>query len=50
MTTRKIIAAAALFALNMAIACTITYAIITHVLAPFVDKVRRPPASSFRPA
>ena len=38
MTTRKTIAAAALFALNMAIACTITYAIITHVLAPFVDK------------
>jgi hypothetical protein len=38
MTTRKTIAAAALFALNMAIACTITYSIITHVLAPFVDK------------
>ena len=38
MTTRKTIAAAALFALYMAIACTITYAIITHVLAPFVDK------------
>jgi uncharacterized membrane protein YccC len=38
MTTRQTIAAAALFALNMAIACTITYAIITHVLAPFVDK------------
>ena len=38
MTTRKTIAAAALFALNMAIACTISYAIITHVLAPFVDK------------
>jgi hypothetical protein len=38
MTTRKSIAAAARFALNMAIACTITYAIITHVLAPFVDK------------
>ncbi len=38
MTARKTIAAAALFALNMAIACTITYAIITHVLAPFVEK------------
>ena len=38
MTTRQTMAAAALFALNMAIACTITYAIITHVLAPFVDK------------
>jgi hypothetical protein len=38
MTTRQTIAAAALFALNMAIACTITYAIITDVLAPFVDK------------
>jgi hypothetical protein len=38
MTTRKTIAAAALFALNMAIACTITCAIITHVLAPFIDK------------
>ena len=38
MKTRKTIAAAALFALDIAIACTITYAIITRVLVPFVDK------------
>jgi uncharacterized membrane protein YgaE (UPF0421/DUF939 family) len=36
-TTRQTISAA-LFALSMAIASTIAYAIITHVLAPFVDK------------
>jgi hypothetical protein len=38
MTTRQTIAAAVPFALNMAIAGTITYAIIARVLAPFVDK------------